>query len=199
MLKFVIEYFRNRSYRNEVLRPLQYAFIIYSCFFFFWMPENLEFWIFQSILFWVILFSSTSPVATKKRNTQAAIIASCLFIVNYGGSIFWLQDKKNDWYYSAVQPLIPTTTSSDLVISKDPWIMDDYVRHFTDSRLPQSQDPKNLLIDIEQTLQAGKRVFVINGQEPQSSQASRLDSTLQAYSMRIKLFSPDIPRIYVIR
>jgi hypothetical protein len=199
MLKFIVEYFRNRAYKNEVLHPLQYSFIIYSCFFFFWMPENLEFWIFQSILFWLILFSSPATVVTKKRNIQAAIIASCLFIVNYGGSIFWLQDKKNDWYYSAIQPLIPTATSSDLVICKDPWIMDDYVHHYTDSRQPESQDSKSLLIDIEQTLQAGKRVFVISAQDSQSPEARRLDSTLQSYSMRMKLFSPGIPPIYVIR
>ncbi|HSB92377.1 MAG TPA: hypothetical protein VLC28_04635, partial [Flavitalea sp.] len=126
ILSLLIQWVRHRWYTNELLRPIQYTFIVYSCFFLLWMPENLEFWILQSVLFWMLLFSPTAG-ESKQARIKAGIIAASLFIVNYGGSIFWLLDKKNDWYYSAVQPLIPTATNADLVISKDPWIMNDYV------------------------------------------------------------------------
>ncbi|HSB93591.1 MAG TPA: hypothetical protein VLC28_10750, partial [Flavitalea sp.] len=75
----------------------------------------------------------------------------------------------------------------------------DYVHYFTDARQSEYTSSKDILLDIQQTIQAGKRVFVIDAQDPGSQQAQHIDSMLQSYSMRMTVFSPGKPQISIIR
>jgi len=198
MLGNSIRFFLSRSYRTKQFLPLLHALALYSCFFFFWMPENLEFWIFQSILFWVLVFASGPREKTVKRDFRmVGIVAASMFIVNYTGSILWLQDRDNDWYYSAVQPIIPIATLQDLVVVKDPWIMGDYVHRFVTSKQPA--DTNKLEDEIQLIMKSGARIFVINAQDSNSVKSKAVDEVLHNYSDRSSLFSDKAPRIYLIR
>lgn len=185
--------------RQPVLRPLVTSFLVYSVFFVFWMPENLEFWIFQSILAWIILLSSLYRSARKKVPlVLAGTLAATLFIVNYSGSIFWLQDQQHDWYYSRVSPLIPTGTRKDLVICKEPWILSDYVARFTECQQPVGQGRNQMLNAMNTTLKAKGRVFIFSEQDPNRLIHSEVDMILFSVSERLKVFSREEPPIYLV-
>ncbi|RZL44699.1 MAG: hypothetical protein EOP00_19260, partial [Pedobacter sp.] len=53
-IRFASAFKRLHQYYN-VIRPLLLCIVVYSIFFLFWMPEILEFWIFQMILVWLLL------------------------------------------------------------------------------------------------------------------------------------------------
>ena len=89
MLWLLIRFIRKfrtikNTWRVEMM-PLLVTGIVYSIFFCFWDPEILEFWIFQTVLFWLVLFGT---LGQERKNFPfrlrpalgMAFIAICLFI-----------------------------------------------------------------------------------------------------------------------
>src|SRR5690606_28031903 len=70
---------------SGVIKVLLPAFLLYSLFFSVWEPEILEFWILQSVIFWIILTGYLN--ATKTNIGLTLFLSISLFLVNYFGSI----------------------------------------------------------------------------------------------------------------
>jgi hypothetical protein len=118
--------------------------ITYSIFFCFWMPEILEFWILQMILVWLLLFGMLPAYRFPFRislHTGAIVLSASLFVINYFGSIRWLQDINSDWFYAEVKKLDPSLTADDVVIVEDEWIMKDYVRRYSKAKVIATDEP----------------------------------------------------------
>ncbi len=58
------------------------------------------------------------------------IIAVSIFTINYIGSMRWLQNINNDWYYVETQAKT-IASKNDLVIVEDAWILKYYLRYYT--------------------------------------------------------------------
>ncbi len=167
-----------RKWRN-MLGSLICWFLVYSIFFFFWDPSNLEFWIPQSLIIWLIFLSIMNPSEDKKGiygnlfKLGLVFIAVSLFIVNYLGSIRWLADFRNDYYYMKTTAVSDFASKSDLTVIAESWILRGYIERFTsadviaitDIYLKEQRD-KQRTIDymrnaIDKTISNGHRVFVM--------------------------------------
>jgi hypothetical protein len=142
----IIRFFRKYSSMKlhaHVLKPLLVCLLIYCMFFIFWMPEILEFWILQMLLVWLIIIGMIPVLRFPFRIRSAAgliVLSVSLFIINYVGSIRWLQDIRNDWYYEEVQKL-KAVGPNDLVILENQWILKDYVRYYTHAKVIATDEP----------------------------------------------------------
>jgi hypothetical protein len=143
VIRFIIHY-RRMELHYHVINPVFLTIIVYSVFFCFWMPEILEFWILQMVLVWLLLIGMM-PAYRFPFNIRALkgifLLSVSLFIVNYFGSIRWLQRNSRDWYYVEIRKLDPDLTSSDIVYVVDEWILKDYVRYFSKATVIATDDP----------------------------------------------------------
>ncbi len=143
LIRFISHY-KSMQLHHHVIIPLLLTIVVYSIFFCFWMPEILEFWILQMVLVWLLLAGmlpayrfpfSISPLK------GVFLLAVSLFVVNYFGSIRWLQRSSHDWYYVEVRNLDPTLTPADIVIVENEWILKDYVRFFSNANVIATDEP----------------------------------------------------------
>ncbi len=150
-IRFASAFKRLHQYYN-VIRPLLLCIVVYSIFFLFWMPEILEFWIFQMILVWLLLVGMLPAYRFPLKLSPKiglSVIAVLLFCVNYFGSMRWLQKKESDWYYVETMKLDRTLTGADVVIVEDEWILKDYVRYFKRARVIVTDEPGYNKTDAE--------------------------------------------------
>lgn len=195
----VYQVYRKWQKRDLLYRPFFWALLLYSIFFFFWMPENLEFWIFQSVVFWLILFSKAYDPLRKNRSIGlASFISAALFVINFFGSLLWLQDIEKDLYYTRVQKVMPVVRSNDLVLPKEPWILADYLRRFTPARLPVNYKRNTVIAEVNRTLGWGGRVFIFTDENPNNLLHSPVDLIIWSYSKRMTVFEKEPPVIMVI-
>ncbi|MBC7850587.1 MAG: hypothetical protein H7Y31_12675 [Chitinophagaceae bacterium] len=212
MIWLLVRFIRNFRTINRslpsILPPLIITFFVYSIFFTFWMPEILEFWILQTVLVWLLLIGSLSagrnPSSRKTLGISAAL-AILLFCINYFGSIRWMQDKNNDWYFVKANIVKETVAPADLVILQDGWIVKDFMNYFTDVRVQAVplKDSSHSKIDalFNEALQQGHRVFILPGitNKLQAPTTEYLDSIRTKYSTRLKLHRKDEPEMWVIQ
>ncbi|HUQ67239.1 MAG TPA: hypothetical protein VM101_13845 [Flavitalea sp.] len=129
-----IKYYRKMDLHFFVINPLLLTILVYSIFFCFWMPEILEFWILQMVLVWLLL-AGMLPAFNFPFNIVPLkvifIISISLFLVNFFGSIRWLQKSTSDWYYVEVKKLDTRLTADDIIVVENEWILKDYVRYFS--------------------------------------------------------------------
>lgn len=167
--------------------------IPYSAFFFFWVANNAELWIPQTMCVWLILLTvwpynktGNSQFSTGKA-INLSVIALLLFILNYAGSIHFLKDKHNDFYYNKAAPVADMAKKNDLIIigpsqrvpgkatnSWNSWTFHSYLLQYTKanvwSLIPMEYDyviepvsPRiiqRMQKIIEKTLANGNRVFI---------------------------------------
>jgi hypothetical protein len=134
---------RSMKMHFHVLNPLLLCLLVYSLFFVFWMPEILEFWILQMVLVWMLLIGMLPLIRFPFGLTARAgttVMAVMLFVINYFGSIEWLQKINNDWYYVEVKKM-PPVTQGDVVIVENQWILKDYVRYYTPATVIATDEP----------------------------------------------------------
>ena len=128
----------------HVINPLLLTIFVYSLFFCFWMPEILEFWILQMVIVWLLLigmvpaFRFPFNIVTLKG---IFILSLSLFLVNFFGSMQWLQKSSSDWYIIEIKKLDPGLTASDIVVVENEWILKDYVRYFSKAKVIATDDP----------------------------------------------------------
>lgn len=123
---------------KTVLPPLLLFLVIYSIFFYFWMPENLEFWIAQSVVFWLVLAGSCGAIDLPfhiNRRIIFGAIAIMLLVINYYGSIKWLRSFKYDLFYAKVVPVKDIATKKDVIVLEDPWITQSYLERYTKANI----------------------------------------------------------------
>jgi hypothetical protein len=147
---------------KQVLRPFLLCLLVYSLFFVFWMPEILEFWILQMVLIWLLLIGMLPVIRFPFRLSATAgliILSVSLFTINYFGSMRWLQNINDDWFYKEVQG-ITKAGPSDLVIMEDQWILKDYVRYYTPATVIADDEPG---FSKEMAREKVKQVIATNG------------------------------------
>jgi hypothetical protein len=177
--------------RHRTLFLLIAAWIaLYTGFFFFWEPDNVEFWIPQSVCAWLLFAmiwstapSDAEPVAQagaaldplarpgwpRLNVSVMSALAALLLMLNFAGSIQFTRERDNDYYYARVSALIELARPGDLVITGREWIIGGYLERYTRARVlcltdVYAKDSRQYLDRvrdaIERTRSAGGRVFV---------------------------------------
>jgi hypothetical protein len=175
---------------GNVMIPLLMFLIIYSCFFYFWMPENLEFWIPQCAVFWILLLGMSKQLKTRRwpgkfRYLQAGIVI-LLFVINYAGSIYWMKDINNDSVYVKIKNVAAVSTSKDVILLQDPWLLEDFLEQYSSARVMRIPEEylmiRNLDDTVMKSLLGGGKIFLYT--EGNSMHASRnksyMDSLLKS-------------------
>jgi hypothetical protein len=122
--------------RRAVMLVLGAGLAAYCAFFVVWEPENLEFWIPQSVFIWLLLVGA-SPMAgapgARRWLAVAVGIAVALGVVNFTGSIRWLTKPERDhgYHYAQVVSGVLSGRRPGLVLLKQEWIVSKYIRRYT--------------------------------------------------------------------
>lgn len=211
MIWLVIRFFRKyKTIRREWLyetRPLLITGIIYSIFFCFWEPEILEFWIFQTVLFWLVLLgtllhSRDNLPFRLKPMAAAAVFAGLLFCINYFGSVRYLLNVENDLYYQKTAPIKNVITPNDGVLLQDAWILKDFLEYYTNTEVKAVPrvDSQRVAVDnyITHHLQSGKKLYIYPEARHGYDDRHYIDSVLAANPGRLRIFRANNPKIIVI-
>jgi len=156
-----------KTHRN-LLIPLLLFLAIYSTFFFFWMPENLEFWIPQTVVLWIILLGMSQQLPKVRLFTENyqfyGILGLLLLVINFWGSIKWMKDIENDSVYEKIKKVKQLASPKDVILLQDPWLLDDFLEHFTQSLVLSVPDqPAKILYTNEKVrsaLSIGGKIFM---------------------------------------
>lgn len=196
------------THKSIFVPPLLFL-AIYSTFFFFWMPENLEFWIPQSVVFWILVLGMNKqlgpfPIFTRNYALYGTI-AALLFIINYFGSIYWMKDITNDSVYIKIRKVKDLATDKDLIILQDPWLLDDFLQHFTRSTIsPVPVDPaavKALDRRVDSTLANGGKVYLFAEKGSMMHSSKNLnyaDSLIKAKTGQVSDLQNELTTVQVI-
>ena len=132
------------------------------------MPEILEFWLGQCIVFWLLVIGTYQKVDTK-FNTLLLIILALLFFINFTGSIRPMQDINNDIGYVRIQKVKELAKPSDIVIVQNPWLLKDFLEYYTPASVaeqPQNkQQADSLQQAVQRSLQSGGKIFIFLDKE----------------------------------
>lgn len=211
--------------RNLIL-PTLTAFSAYAIFHFFFEPRNVEFWIIQSVCWWLlftILWTAPEGSDEKRMNSKSvqgvlALLACLLLVVNFSGSIGLMHNRDNDYYYTKISPLIGVAGEDDLVITGRHWQMGGYVVRYVgsdtinlDDQLILAESDEEFLEKvigrIEESLSRGGTVY-ISGEavelEPDLRRllgdgALLIDDLWTRYESRWELIENEKNDIYVLR
>lgn len=206
-IRFFVKLKTVRQNKGYEITPLMATGIVYSIFFCFWEPEILEFWIFQTVLFWLILLGSLSHNRENFpfRIKPVAVIgftAACLFIINFFGSVRYLLDLRNDLYYVKTEPVKIVITPNDAVLLQDAWILKDFLEYYTKAPVKEIPyvDTTRVKTDhfIAAHLQKGAKLYIYPEGRPGHSDSRYIDSLLAANPGRHRIFHEAHPKIIVI-
>lgn len=196
MVYLVVQFIVNIRKRFTIVQGILLSTLfIYSVFFVFWMPENLEFWIFQSVIIWMLILGNPSFFSKKFSIILPAFIAASLFLINYFGSIELLGKKNSDLYYSRVQPVSKLIESGDIVILEEPWILDGYIDYFTSAQEYKASDV-NVIPLSNKALSAQRKVVIF---ERNGNRSKTVDSLYNLYKGRINTANDSVPYIRIIQ
>lgn len=204
VVRFIRKYKTLRSRFGTVTSPLLICGLAYTAFFCVWEPEILEFWIFQTILFWLLMLGTLPatgfPFRLPALGGTVALSAS-LLLVNYFGSIRWLRDLEHDLYYVEVRPLEKTATGKDLILQHKEWVFKDFLVYFTraDVQNTPAADSARAAVDqaVSASLSAGGKVYLYPG-DPHNTgsyETRYIDSLLNVYKDRAGFFREADPVI----
>jgi hypothetical protein len=207
ILVLVVRFIQNfksikEQYKSAVVLLL-ICLACYSIFFFFWMPQIVEFWILQTILFWIILLGTARPFLAKERKLTLTLISLSLvlFIINYFGSIRRLTSLSNDWYYVQTQKIEPTLRPNDIIVFKDGWIIKDYVSYFTKTAIVDAAVDQKAQNDelIQEAIANGGKLFLFErtNRNDHRNATNYFDSLYSQYRQKAKVLSKE-PLVWVI-
>ncbi|HEY4936331.1 MAG TPA: hypothetical protein VII44_07115, partial [Puia sp.] len=175
---------------SHIIIPLLMFLFIYSCFFYFWMPENLEFWIPQCTVFWIFLLGMNKQLGPRNWFGNFfylhAGLAFLLFIINYTGSIYWMKNINNDSVYVKVKKVAAISTNKDIILLQDPWLLEDFLEHYSPSlilRVPnQPQQIHSLDEKVGRCLFSGGKVLLFTEDNSMHSSKNKtyMDSLLMS-------------------
>jgi hypothetical protein len=207
-IRIIIHFKTLYAGHKRVMVPLLLFLLAYSCFFYFWMPENLEFWIPQSVVFWILVLGMDKqlpPLPLVRRNYQLyGCLAILLFIINYFGSIHWMKDLNNDIVYVKIKKIKEISTAKDLIIMQDPWPFDDFLEHYSPSTAitVPTEGEKVLALNgkIDSCLAAGGKVYMFTerGSIHSSKNVNYVDSLITAKSGKVTDLNNELTPLKVI-
>ena len=192
---------------SKLIMPLVYCGAVYSLFFCFWMPEILEFWILQTVLFWMLLLGTAHIYKFPfqlKTITGIIFLALSIFIVNFFGSIRPLMKLENDWYYHKIIPIKDTATTKDLVLLQDGWILKDFMDYFGKAKVLRVPWKDSLVPitnkAINHSLENKGKIYVYPGVNNMKflPNTRYIDSLFQVFESRKRVFHEKDPLIIVI-
>ena len=137
IFSLTISVFKNikQNFDNNILVIIS-ALLVYSIFFSFWNPENLEFWIPQNIFFWMII-----AVLSKKNKVFQLILTLAAFaFLNWFFLISKTQNINNDFYYNKVKTVNQQSSNNDAILLENKWIYYYYFDRFSNLQKFSIQD-----------------------------------------------------------
>jgi hypothetical protein len=203
LVQFIARFKEKMREWRHVIIPLLLYVVVYSGYFFFWMPEILEFWFGQCIICWLLLLGTRRP-AGRPLNIMAGLIAVLLFVINYTTSIKPMQDINNDIGYARIEKLKQTATPNDLVVVQNPWLLKEFLEYYTVSPVRVVPGPGFQQIALRQyidsTLANGHRVFVFPAEGVNAMENKDFIPALQKdYGPRITVFQQELTPIWELR
>ena len=218
-----LRYWSSLSLRHrEVVYALLLWILAYGSLVFFFVPDNVELWIPQSVCFWIVWLILLLVINREKsgRYTRIGLAGAVvlLFSINFTGSIRFTRDRANDYYYSKIAPILELAKEDDLVVIGRSWILEDYLRRYGTARVlslssiydsfgASSQSIQQVRSAIDDTLARGRSVF-ISGEavEPEratihdyGSGIAVFDSVWDAYRQRWSMKKFTSNAVYVLR
>jgi hypothetical protein len=196
---------------KRVMMPLLLFLAAYSVFFYFWMPDNLEFWIPQTVVIWIFLLGMSRLAGVKTAAAMGAGgkatamgasagggmargylgIALLLFIINYWGSIYWMKDINNDIVYVKTKKLKENAGAGDVILLQDPWLISYFLEHYTKSAIlevpVESAEIVQVNRKVDSCLGAGGKVYLFTEGATVHSKDNKgyVDSLMSAHSGRV--------------
>ncbi len=116
--------------KNKDLHLLLLTILIYTIFFSFWDSANVEFWIPQVTLLWILI-----AYAVRSSKLFISILLAIVFLLNFFWAIIPARNINNDYYYAYVESANELYDDKKYVILKDIWIKDQYFVKYSKLRL----------------------------------------------------------------
>jgi len=111
-------------------------FSVYFIFFSFWDSANVEFWIPQSVIVWIVLLVGYEKCGGRRSGLSIPqVLLVSLFIVNFYFAVRPAKDISNDYYYNKTMAMKEELTSHDIILMKDTWIIKDYFDKYLDNEI----------------------------------------------------------------
>ena len=162
-------------YRRErdLLLPIIVWLTAFSLFFFIWEPSNLEFWIPQSVLVWLLLdrlWAHWWPRAPTIVKACRFVLPAGLLVTNLFGGVLLLRSQEGDYFYARSRAVASHAGVGDVVITHPQWIIEHYFKRFLKSAVFATDDlfqsgkenpvaVQRFVADIGEALSAGRSVF----------------------------------------
>lgn len=204
LVKFIGKFREKMRNWGHVITPLLLYVAVYSLYFFFWMPEILEFWLGQCVICWLILVGTYRPVG-KRLNLITGAIALLLLVINFISAIKPMQDIRNDIGYARIEKVKDAATEKDLVLVEDPWLLKEFLEYYTKAPvevIPQTLNQQvQLYIKIKYHLAAGNKVFVFAARDPARFPGSSefIPALQREYGSRVSVLEKEVATVYLIR
>ena len=109
-------------------------FLPYTLFFIAWDPSNVDLWIPQVAVFWILLAALLTDKDEKKKS-GAYLLLVCslsLLLVNGVGSVFQAKSKELDYNWVKVNQLNEQLKPGDYLYIGDSWPISDHIKYYTD-------------------------------------------------------------------
>ncbi len=190
--------------QSSVIIPLLLYFLINSFYFLFWVPEILEFWLGQCIVFWLLIIGTYEPI-NKKSTLIIGSIMSLLFTINYVSSIRPMQNPNNDIGYVRVEKIKELAKKDDLIIVQDKWLLKEFLEYYTDAKVvivpTIASEQVAVLAELQQKLDAGKTIYIFpeTRSENASPDKNFIPTILNKHKERSRLIQKEYTEIWEIR
>jgi len=202
LVQFIARFREHMRNWKHVIIPLLLYVVVYSGYFFFWMPEILEFWFGQCIICWWLLLG-TRP-GGRPLNIMAGAIALLLFVINYTTSIKPMEDINNDIGYARIQKVRQAATPSDLIVVQNPWLLREFLEYYTQTpvRVIPEQGFQQIALKqfIDSTVSNGHRVFIFPAEDSTFAPGKDFIPQLKKdYAPRISLIQQEMLPVWEIK
>ena len=115
--------------------------LVYCLFFWVWDPTNLEFWIPQTVLLFLIVHYCLQRMSNRMIAKAIVIIFPILMLmINYFGSISRLHSEYNDYFFVEATALAKITTAKDIILTDEQWIVEGYYKRFISAAIFSPED-----------------------------------------------------------
>ena len=140
----------------------------YTLFFIIWDPTNVDLWIPQVVVFWVLLAALCVNRVEHKRK-YAYLLLCCvfgLFIVNGVGSVLPAKNKSLDYYRVHVNMLKQEIDAGDHLYIGDSWPITEHLKYHSEidftaiTKVYQDTSIEDLVMDMRNRLAADQKVYL---------------------------------------
>jgi hypothetical protein len=168
------------------------------------VPEILEFWIGQCIVFWLLIIGSYQPV-NRRLNILLGFILILVVFINFAGSIRPMQDLNNDIGYVRIQKVRELAAPNDVVLVQDPWLLREFLQYYTPVRvveIPTNEVQADSIRKVFQSqLQSGKKIFIFIDREevPRSDVPNFLAELIDQNKGRATLLQKQPAEVWMVK